>query len=124
MKISKLRFKDCLGIEEMEFSAGKINMISGGNERGKTSILETIEKALYNTDRRPKFVKGDSGKAEIYLELDNGIEINRTVKDGGKSNLKSYKRRVETRRARDLLKSVIRQVCTRIQSYRLLVKKR
>ena len=91
MKISKLRFKDCLGIEEMEFSAGKINMISGGNERGKTSILETIEKALYNTDRRPKFVKGDSGKAEIYLELDNGIEINRTVKDGGKSTLKVTK---------------------------------
>lgn len=77
--IKRLVIKDCLGIEELAISPGKVNVISGGNEKGKTSILETIEKALFNTKRRAKFVRAGAEKAYIELETDNGIQIRRTV---------------------------------------------
>jgi len=79
--IKRLVIKDCLGIEELAINPGKVNVISGGNERGKTSILETIEKALYNTKRRARFVRTGADKAYIELETDNGINIRRTVKE-------------------------------------------
>ncbi|RJO64191.1 MAG: hypothetical protein C4540_04745 [Candidatus Omnitrophota bacterium] len=79
--IKRLVIKDCLGIEELAINPGKVNVISGGNERGKTSILETIEKALYNTKRRARFVRTGADKAYIELETDDGISIRRTVKE-------------------------------------------
>jgi hypothetical protein len=79
--IKRLVIKDCLGIEELSLNPGKVNVISGGNERGKTSILEAIEKALYNTKRRARFVRTGADKAYIELETDNGINIRRTVKE-------------------------------------------
>lgn len=77
--IKRLVIKDCLGITELVLSPKKVNIISGGNEKGKTSILETIEKALFNTKRRAKFVRAGSDKAYIELETDDGISIKRTV---------------------------------------------
>jgi len=79
--IKRLVIKDCLGIEELAINPGKVNVISGGNERGKTSILETIEKAIHNTKRRARFVRAGADKAYIELDTDDGISIRRTVKE-------------------------------------------
>jgi exonuclease SbcC len=79
--IKHLIIKDCLGITELAISPKKVNIISGGNEKGKTSILETIEKALFNTKRRAKFVRAGAEKAYIELDTDDGISIRRTVKE-------------------------------------------
>lgn len=79
--IKRLVIKNCLGIEELAFNPGKVNIISGGNEKGKTSILETIEKGLFNTKRRARFVRTGNEKAYIELELEGGINIIRTVKE-------------------------------------------
>ncbi len=79
MGIKRLVIKDCLGIEELALNPGKVTLISGGNEKGKTSILESIEKALYNTKRRARFVRTGAEKAYIELETDDGISIKRTV---------------------------------------------
>ena len=84
MKIARLEFRNCLGISEFEHQAGKINIISGDNEKGKTSVLEAIEKALYNTDRRATFVKDDADVATLYVELDNGLSVDRKVKVVGR----------------------------------------
>ena len=56
-KIKRLVIRNALGIEEKVINAGNVNIISGGNAKGKTSILEVIEKALYNNDRRDRFVR-------------------------------------------------------------------
>lgn len=79
--IKRLVIKDCLGIEELAIIPGKVNVISGGNEKGKTSILETIEKALFNTKRRARFVRAGADKAYIELDTDDGLNIKRTVKE-------------------------------------------
>ena len=79
--IKRLVIKDCLGIEELALTPGKLNVISCGNEKGKTSILESIEKALFNTKRRAKFVRTGADRAYIELETDDGINIRRNVKE-------------------------------------------
>lgn len=84
MKITLLKLKNCLGIKEMEIKPGKITLIQGEEGKGKTSILESIEKLLYNTGKRPKFVHGDAEKAETYLLLDDGTEVKKNIKPDGK----------------------------------------
>lgn len=80
MKIKRLAINNCLGIKEFQMDPGKINIISGGNERGKTSILECIEKAVNNSERRAKFVKTGEEEATLFVALDDGTEINRKIK--------------------------------------------
>jgi hypothetical protein len=87
-KIKRLVTRQALGIEESAYNFGSVNVISGGNARGKTSILEIIEKALYNTDRRDKFVRTGAEKAYIELETDDGMKVERTVNEDGTSGVK------------------------------------
>lgn len=87
-KISRLEIKNCLGISELEVQAGKINLIQGGNERGKTSVLEVIEKGLRNTKRRTRFVKDGAEEGTLYVELDDSTAIDRKVKPDGKESAK------------------------------------
>ncbi len=78
-KIVNLQIKGFLGIKEIEFKPGKINYIMGKNGAGKTSILEAIEKVLSNNDRRTRVINEKSDKAEILVELDNGLEVSRNI---------------------------------------------
>ncbi|OPX46351.1 DNA replication and repair protein RecF [Ruminiclostridium hungatei] len=87
-KIKRLVTRQALGIEESAYNFGKVNVISGGNARGKTSILEIIEKGYYNTDRRDKFVRTGADKAYIELETDDGMRVERTINEDGTSSVK------------------------------------
>lgn len=79
--IKRLVIKNCLGIEELTLNPGQTNLISGGNEKGKTSILESIEKCMFNVKRRAHFVRHGAEKAYIELDTDDGINIRRTIKE-------------------------------------------
>ncbi|MBA7541983.1 hypothetical protein ES705_34299 [subsurface metagenome] len=69
MKISRLEIRNALGIKEFEISPEKITLIQGKNESGKTSILEGIERALYNRNRRVDFVRKGEKEAALYISL-------------------------------------------------------
>ncbi len=107
MKIARLEFRNCLGISEFEHQAGKINLNSGDNEKGKTSVLEAIERELYNTDRRATFVKDDADIATLYVELDNGLSVDRKVKSSGQMSIKVEKEGALVRKPETFLKSLI-----------------
>lgn len=87
-KIARLEVNSCLGITELEHQAGKVNLIQGGNERGKTSVLEVIEKAVRNTKRRARFVRDGADEATLYVALDDGTVIDRKIKPDGKETSK------------------------------------
>ena len=87
MQIKRLEIKNCLGIKELELQAGQINLIKGANESGKTSILEVIEKALRNTERRVRFVREGAEEGTLYVELDNGLAIDRRIRADGKASI-------------------------------------
>jgi energy-coupling factor transporter ATP-binding protein EcfA2 len=83
-KIAKLKIKDFIGIEEIEIKVGKVNLIKGVNGKGKTTILEAIQKAISNSDKRTRVIRDGTQKAELFVELDNGLEISRNLtKKGG-----------------------------------------
>lgn len=106
MKIKRLEITNCLGIKELQINPGKVNIISGGNEKGKTSILECIEKAVSNSQRRVKFVKDGEDEGTLYVQLDDGVEINRKVTID-KSSVKVVKDGASVKKPETVLKSIV-----------------
>lgn len=106
-KIARIEIKNCLGISEREIQAGKVNIISGGNEKGKTSILEVIEKGLQNTQRRTKFVQDGADEATLYIEMDDTTAIERKIKPDGKTNSKITQHGASIPKPETFLKSII-----------------
>jgi len=91
-KISKIIIKNYLGVEEVEFVPGKkINIIKGEKGSGKTSIIDAIEKAYTNNDRRPVGIKKGEDEATIYIEQDDGFTIDRRMRNNKSDYLKLQK---------------------------------
>ena len=108
MKISLLRLKNCLGVKDLEFKPGKITIIQGAGKQGKTSVLESIEKTLYNTGKRPKFVFGGADKAETYLAFDDGTEVRKSINQDGKvTSVKIEKDGMSPRSPETFLKGLV-----------------
>jgi energy-coupling factor transporter ATP-binding protein EcfA2 len=89
MKISMLKLKNCLGIKELEFKPGQITLIEGEEGKGKTSILESIQRFFWNkSERSSTFVyKDDEGtaeKAETYIDLDDGTTMKKYINQENK----------------------------------------
>lgn len=70
--ITKLQIKNFLGISEVEITPdNKLNIITGNNGQGKTSILKAIEFAFKGKIGKDiEVINSDSNKAEIYIDLD------------------------------------------------------
>lgn len=79
-KISFLRVNNFLGIDEMELEASKINIFKGPNGKGKTSLIESIEKTFTNKSRRTEVIKHGQDEATMFVELDDGLSIDRRVR--------------------------------------------
>lgn len=77
MKISKLSMKNVYGITERTITPGDINIISGENGKGKTSILDAIQTTVTNKGLRPRIIHNGETEAEMIIETDTGLEINR-----------------------------------------------
>lgn len=106
-QIKRLEIKNCLGITELEIQAGKLNLITGGNERGKTSVLEVIEKGLKNSQRRTRFVKDGADEATLYIEMDDTTSISRTEAADGKVKSKITQNGASISKPETYLKSLI-----------------
>lgn len=85
MKIARVKIRQLMGIEELEFEAGKLTVIAGGNGTGKTSILEIIGSALSGGTHDPKMVRVGAEKGDVCIELDDGMKIVKTISEKGAS---------------------------------------
>lgn len=83
--IAHVRISNILGVEHIEFDAGRFTAITGPNGTGKTSILEAIKAALKG-GHDATLLRNGAAKGESVLVLDDGTEIRRTVQ-AGKSDL-------------------------------------
>lgn len=87
MKISLLKLGNFVGIDEFTFNPNSnINIIKGPTGIGKTTITEAIEKAFSNVGRRTELVKKGENEALLYIETDEGLEIERRIREGSKAN--------------------------------------
>lgn len=82
--IQKLSIRNFLGIKQVEITPdGKLNVITGTNGSGKTSILKAIEAAFKGRiGKDVKTVHIGEDKAEILVELDNMV-IEKTITNSG-----------------------------------------
>ena len=80
MKISRIEIKNWLGLKEISFNPGKINKISGDSMTGKTSLIEGLEKIFTNKNRRTEVIRHGADEAELFVQLDDGMEISRKAR--------------------------------------------
>lgn len=86
MKILKISILNFLGIGSFKSdSLGKLNRIEGGNGVGKSSVLKAITESIKSSGNNPNLIKQGSDKAEIMIELDNNIQIERRITQSANS---------------------------------------
>lgn len=90
-KIKKIAVNGYVGLQEFGLDAAKINIFKGPKGSGKSSILEAVETAFTNSKRRSEVIKHGEDEATLYIELDDGLEINRKIRDGKADYLKVRK---------------------------------
>lgn len=91
-KISFLKVNSFLGIDELELEPGKVNIFKGPMGSGKTSVIEAIEKTFTNKNRRTEVIKHGEEEATMFIELDDGLEIDRRIRSEKGDFLKVRKR--------------------------------
>ena len=79
-KISFLKVNNFLGVDELELEPGKVNIFKGPKGAGKTSVIEAIEKTFTNKSRRTEIIKHGEEEATLFVELDDGMEVDRRLR--------------------------------------------
>ena len=87
-KIKVLKINNFLGVDEKNIEASKINIIRGPKGTGKTSVVEAIEKTFLNKDRRTEVIKHGEDEATLFVELDNGLSVDRRIRSNQGNYLK------------------------------------
>ena len=86
MKVSRIEVSNFIGISEFKLDLGKINIITGRKGEGKTSIIQSIQKGFTNTSERTEIIRHGETEATIFIQTDNGLEIDRKIRAGGKAD--------------------------------------
>ena len=94
MKITKIKIKNILGIQELELD-GKDYELTGSKGAGKTSVLDAIRYALTNQSPRPLIVRKGETEGEILIETDTGISVSRKPRNG-KADYKNIRQNGKT----------------------------
>lgn len=96
MKLTKLKIKNILGIEDIEFDAGKFTTITGANSSGKSSIFKAIQN-VFQGGHEANLVRNGTDKGEIVLVFDDGVTARKVVTEekstlavSGHKNGKTY----------------------------------
>jgi hypothetical protein len=82
INISAIEIRNYKGIKEVVLKLKDLTVISGQNRQGKTSFIDSFQAALKGSTN-PYDVRLGEDKATIYLALDNGIRVNRTIRKSG-----------------------------------------
>lgn len=84
--IQRIKISNILGIEELQFDAGRFVEISGPNGSGKTSILESIKAAL-KSGHDATLLRAGAESGEAVIVLDDGTEITKRVREAGSDTI-------------------------------------
>lgn len=79
--ISRIEIKNFVGIHSFAFQPGKVNFIKGENGVGKTSVIEALAATLKNDRRRHEVISHGEHEATLFVELSDGLSIDRRIRD-------------------------------------------
>lgn len=105
--IKRLSIKNFLGLEELGLDCSKVNLIKGPKASGKSSIIEAIEKTFTNKNRRTEVIKHGAEEATLLVELDDGLEVDRRIRDEKGDYLKCRKENEAVPSTEKFLRSLI-----------------
>lgn len=81
MKIKQLKINSFIGVDELNYNPSNLNIFEGPKGAGKSSILEAIEMTIAHNKRRTEVVNhSESEEATLFIEMDNGLEVERRVR--------------------------------------------
>lgn len=98
--IKTIKFQNFLGIKELEFDTGKVNLITGKKGSGKTSVLDAIEKTINGKiDTKEErgllpdceLVRHNENEAILFVQTNDGMEILRKLRPDTTNYLKVSK---------------------------------
>lgn len=78
MRIQHLKISNILGVDDLEFDAGRFNEVVGTNGVGKTSVLEAVKAAL-GQGHDATLLRRGAEHGEIVLVLDDGAAVRRRI---------------------------------------------
>ncbi len=88
MHITRLSINNLIGIGALEIEPGAVTEITGRNGQGKSSILEALQIALAARGQRSHPIREGADCAMIVVELDNGMVIERRLREGKGGDLR------------------------------------
>ena len=107
MKTSLIKIRTMFGISEKQLDGGNYE-ITGRKGAGKSSILDAIRFALTNRSDRDYIIKQGADEAEITIETDTGLHIDRKLKTGMEnSNLNLKENGLNVPRPQTFLNDII-----------------
>jgi len=81
VKIRAIKINNFLGIDELNWNPGEgVNILEGPKGSGKSSVIEAIEKAFSNNNRRTELIRHGNGEAMLYVDTDDELEIDRPIR--------------------------------------------
>ncbi len=70
-RISKIHFKNALGIAETILNPKQITQLSGRKASGKTSLIDSLRMVFKNQAPRTDFIRDNAEESLLYVELDD-----------------------------------------------------
>lgn len=86
LRAKLLRIRQIMGIDDLEIQLGKITLIEGRNEAGKTSVTEAI-KALVEGGNDVTLIRKGAEEGETYVLLDDETTMRQRIRRGGRGGL-------------------------------------
>lgn len=107
-KIKRVEIKNFIGLSEYKLEPGKINRFTGHKGSGKSSFIDALEAGFTNKRRRTEIIRHGEDEATIFIQLDNGLEIDRRIRFGKSDYLKNRKSGEPVPQTEDFLRKLIR----------------
>jgi hypothetical protein len=82
VRVARIRIRNILGLEDLDVEPGALTVVSGGNGRGKSSVLEAI-KAVVGGGQDATLLRRGAEQGEVVLELDSGVTLAKRVTEKG-----------------------------------------
>ena len=82
MRIESVSIRNIKGIEVLDFELGSVNILSGDNGTGKTSVLDAI-RSIFEGGHDPALLRNGAESGYVAIRLSDGHHIIKTVTEKG-----------------------------------------
>lgn len=82
MRIESVSIRSIKGIEALDFELGSVNILSGDNGTGKTSVLDAI-RSIFEGGHDPALLRNGAESGYVAIRLSDGHQITKTVTEKG-----------------------------------------